>query len=111
MAGDRSMNRVVVSIVLLVSAALIGGCQGYRSDSTRTVGEFTDDVLIQSRLKLALINDDEIKGMQINTEVNRGVVELHGRVSSRELKQRAVEIASGIKGVVRVEDRLVVDGG
>lgn len=105
------MKRAIVPILLLVSVALIGGCQGYRNGSMRTVGEFTDDVLIQSRVKLALINDDEIKGMQINTEVNRGVVELHGRVSSHELKRRAVEIASGIKGVVRVDDRLVVDGG
>lgn len=104
------MTRSVAAwIVLLCSlAALSAGCQGYRNGSMRTVGEFADDVAIQSRLKLALINDDQIKGLKINTEVHQGVVTLHGRVASQELKQRAVRLASGIKGVVRVEDRLTV---
>ena len=101
------MNRSLVALLLL-ALALSAGCQGYRSDSTRTVGEFTDDVGIQSRVKLALVNDEEIKGMRINTEVRRGVVTLHGRVGSHEQKQRAVALAAGIKGVKQVEDRLTV---
>jgi hyperosmotically inducible periplasmic protein len=106
------MNRSFAALsLLLVAVLLAAGCQGYRDGSMRTVGEFTDDVGIQSRVKLALINDDEIKGLDINTEVKRGVVTLHGRVGTHEQKRRAVELASRVKGVERVEDRLSVVGG
>lgn len=95
-------------IVLLTAVTLVGGCQGYKSGSMRTAGEFTDDVAIQSRVKMALINDDAIKGLRINTEVHRGVVTLQGRVASHELKERALRLATDVKGVQRVEDRLTV---
>ena len=93
---------------LLVSLGAAAGCQSYREGSARTVGEFTDDVGIQARVKLALLNDPEISGLRINTEVKRGVVSLYGRVGSQDLKQRALALAAGIKGVTRVEDRLTV---
>lgn len=104
------MARSCAVLMLLLAAMLTtaAGCQGYRNGSTRTVGEFTDDVAIQSRVKLALINDDEIKGLRINTDVHRGVVTLYGRVGTHEQKRRAVDLAAGIKGVVEVEDRLTV---
>jgi len=94
--------------MLLVSALALGGCQSYREGSSRTVGEFTDDVAIQSRVKLALLNDSDVKGLKINTEVKKGVVTLQGRVGSHELRQRAIELAGGVKGVRRVDDRLTV---
>ena len=103
---DMVLSILVLAAVALIAAAM--GCQGYRDGSTRTVGEFTDDVAIQSRVKLALLNDDDIKGLRINTEVNRGVVTLHGRVATHELKRRAVALTAAIKGVERVEDKLTV---
>lgn len=105
---NRSGVRLAVLGLLLAVLGAGAGCQSYREGSSRTVGEFTDDVGIQSRLKVALLNDPDIKGLRINTEVNRGVVALHGRVGSHELKQRALQIAAGVKGVRRVEDRLSV---
>jgi osmotically-inducible protein OsmY len=104
------MNRSSTGLarLLLVAVLVSAGCQGYRDGSSRTVGEFADDVGIQSRVKLALINDEEIKGLRINTEVKRGVVTLHGRVGSHAQKQRALDLAGSVKGVERVEDRLTV---
>lgn len=99
---------LVMLMALMLSLASAAGCQSYQEGSSRTVGEFTDDVGIQARVKLALLNDPEISGLRINTEVKRGVVSLYGRVASRALKQRALELASGVKGVQRVEDRLTV---
>lgn len=101
----RPAALILVPVLLALAAT---GCQSYRTGANRTVGEFTDDLVIQSRVKLALINDDDIKGLRIDTEVHRGVVTLQGRVASHELKQRAVELARSIKGVERVEDRLTV---
>lgn len=107
------LRRCLAALLLgtwLVSLGAAGGCQSYRDGSARTVGEFTDDVGIQTRVKLALMNDPDISGLRINTEVNRGVVSLYGRVGSRELKRRALDLAGGIKGVTRVDDRLTVVG-
>jgi osmotically-inducible protein OsmY len=105
---NRSLAGYGIAGLLTAALLLSVGCQGYRNGSTRTVGEFTDDIGIQSRVKLALLNDDDIKGLRINTEVRQGVVTLYGRVGSHELKQRAVNLASGVKGVTEVEDRLTV---
>jgi len=99
---------LVIFVLLLACVVGLGGCQSYREGSSRTVREFTDDVGIQSRVKLALLNDSDIKGLRINTEVSKGVVTLHGRVGSHELKQRAIDLAGGVKGVRRVQDRLTV---
>jgi|TARA_Y100001933_G_scaffold264791_1_gene332657 hyperosmotically inducible protein len=99
---------VALLAALLLSLVAAAGCQSYQEGSSRTVGEFTDDVGIQARVKLALLNDPEISGLRINTEVKRGVVSLYGRVGSRALQQRALDLAAGIKGVRGVEDRLTV---
>lgn len=94
--------------VLLSAAVVTAGCQSYREGGSRTVGEVVDDAAIQSRVKLALLNDPEIKALQVNTEVNRGVVTLHGRVATREQKERAASLAGAVKGVVEVDDRLSI---
>lgn len=112
MHQKSNMNRPSVRLALsgLVVALMLTvvGCQGYQDGTRRTIGEFTDDVAIQSRVKLALINDPDIEGLRINIEVKRGDVTLHGNVSSHELKRRALELAGSVKGVTKVEDRLTV---
>jgi hyperosmotically inducible periplasmic protein len=100
--------RLGIAGILLAALLLGAGCQSYREGTSRTAGELLDDAAIQSRVKLALLNDPEIKGLRINTEVKRGVVMLQGRVASREQQQRAVSLAGAIKGVVEVDDRLSV---
>ena len=97
-----------LAVLLSLLAAGAAGCQSYRDGESRTVGEFTDDVGIQSRVKLALLNDSEIKGLRINTEVHRGIVTLHGRVASHAQKEKAIALAGAVKGVQRVDDRLTV---
>lgn len=105
--SGRSLG-VAAVMALVLTLPLVGGCKSYREGESRTVGEFTDDVTIQSKVKLALLNDPDISGLRINTEVRRGVVSLYGRVGSRELKQRALDLAGQVKGVRKVEDRLTI---
>lgn len=94
--------------LLIAALALLSGCQAYRTGEGRTAGEVTDDLAIQTQVKLGLVNDPDIKGLHVHTTVRRGVVTLTGRVASQELKQRAVAIAHNVKGVERVEDRLSI---
>ena len=100
--------RTATAGLLIALLVVASGCAGYRDGTARTAGEVTDDVAIQSQVKLGLLNDPDIKGLLVKTSVYQGVVTLTGRVSSHELKRRAVEIAGSAKGVQRVDDRLSV---
>ena len=96
-------------VVFLTLAALTGGCQGYQKDSSaRTIGEVTDDVAIETRIKMALFHDPDIKGLRVHVQSRRGVVVLTGRVEGDRQAQEAVRLASGMKGVRRVENHLTV---
>jgi len=105
---NGSWGRIAALGALLAVLGAGAGCQSYRDGESRTLGEFTDDVAIQSKVKLALLNEADISGLRINTEVKRGVVSLYGRVGSHELKQRALQLAAAVKGVTGVEDRLSI---
>ena len=95
-----------LAIVLLL---VVAGCQTYLDDAaSRTPGEVTDDVTIHTLIKTRLLRHEEVRGLRINVDVNKGVVRLSGRVRSEAERQRAVEVAAGIPNVVRVVDNLVV---
>ena len=92
----------------LLCLALGAGCQSYRDGKSRTVGQFTDDSAIQFKVKTQLMADENVNGFRLNVEVKRGVVSLHGRVTSGEMRLRALEITGAVKGVASVVDRLEV---
>lgn len=92
----------------LFAGLILAGCQAYQDPNKRTIGEFTDDVAIQTAVKSRLIGNREIKGLRINVEVRKGIVTLLGRVPTQETRQLAVRLSQGVKGVKRVEDRLTL---
>jgi len=109
---DMSPSSVTRGLATLCIAAalLLGlpGCQTYREGGSRTVGEVTDDVAIQTAVKSRLLADTTVSGLRIQTEVYRGVVTLHGRVPDELSRRHALRIAEEVKGVVRVDDRLTI---
>ena len=95
-----------LAIVLLL---VVAGCQTYLDDAaSRTPGEVTDDLTVHTVVKTRLLRDDDVRGLRINVDVNKGVVTLSGTVRSEAERQRAVEVATGMPNVVRVVDNLVV---
>ena len=74
----------------------------------RTIGEFTDDRGIHAIVKVRLIKEADIVARRINGDVHRGVVTLFGRVRSQSERLLAKELVAGVKGVLKVEDRLLV---
>ena len=100
---------IKLSAVLCLGLVMgLGGCQNYREDGSRTIGEFTDDVGIQANVKRVLVRDPEINGLRLNVEVRRGEVTLYGRVPSSYARKKIVELAAGVRGVVRVNDKLTL---
>ncbi len=98
------MRKILAVFVILVMA----GCQTYREDGARTPGEFADDVGIQARVKAVLVRDAEVKGLAINVEVSRSIVTLYGRVPSNYARNKAVQLAGDVRGVVDVVDKLTL---
>lgn len=94
----------VAAVVLALSA-----CVGYdRDENKRTTGEITDDTFIQAKLKSHLVDDQQLRGWKIDTDVHRGVVTLRGTVRSEEERRRALEIARSVAGVKDVRDELQI---
>lgn len=73
-----------------------------------SVGTKLDDSLTTGRVKAALMDAADVKSLQINVETKNGVTQLAGFVTSNGMRERAGQIAAGVKGVRQVENVLVV---
>jgi osmotically-inducible protein OsmY len=68
----------------------------------------TDDVVFRA-VQLALLETPELADVAIRANVQSGVVSLWGSVAERALRDRAVEVAEAIPGVVAVESHIAVE--
>ena len=94
---------VAVVVVLLTAFA------AHAEDHTkRSTGEYVDDKVVTTKVKTALLNDPEVKGLQVNVETFNGVVQLSGFVDKPEQIPRATEVTKGVKGVKSVKNDLYV---
>ncbi len=107
--STQIMIRNVSTIFFLFALLGLSSCQNYMVGSeARTVGEYTDDVGIAAILKARLLQNESIRGLQIDVDVNRGVVSLYGYVRTEIEKDSVLQLAASVRGVTSVEDRLVV---
>ena len=77
-------------------------------DVAATTGEVITDAWITTKLKADFVNEDTLKGSDINVDTNNHVVTLKGTVVSAAGKARAAEIAKTTKGVNRVINTLTI---
>ncbi|WP_218005332.1 BON domain-containing protein [Hydrogenophaga palleronii] len=69
-----------------------------------TMGEKIDDTVITTKVKTALLADEAVKGADISVTTVAGEVQLSGAVASQAQIDRAVEVAKGVEGVLRVQN-------
>lgn len=69
---------------------------------------FLDDSTVTAKVKAELLKDIGMKGLKISVETYKGQVILSGFVDNDQQLHRAVEIASGIRGVQSVKNSLIV---
>ena len=74
----------------------------------KTWGESFDDKWLGSKIKSKLVAEPEIRSLNIDVDVHKGIVTLTGVVGNRYQKKRAMEIARATKGARRVVDNLRV---
>lgn len=97
-----------VSVLFMFFVLFLAACQTYDDPNRRTPGEVTDDSAIYTAVKAKLIADPDIQGLKINVDVYQGAVTLTGRIPSEVLRNRALKIATEVKGVVKVHDSLAL---
>jgi hyperosmotically inducible protein len=73
-----------------------------------SMGTKLDDTVITTKVKAALIDDEDVKSGQINVETRGGVVSLGGFVTRDAIQKRAIELAKGVSGVKGVVDAMYV---
>jgi len=74
----------------------------------RSTGTVMSDLWITSTTKMKLAADSRTPATEINVDTTDGTVTLFGMVPTQESKAAAQEIAQGVSGVTRVENKLEV---
>ena len=64
--------------------------------------------MIGSKIKAKLIGEPGIRSLNIDVDVNKGVVTLTGIVKFKYQKERAIEIARSTSGTINVVDNIRV---
>jgi hyperosmotically inducible protein len=77
-------------------------------ESGRSTGVVVDDSVITTKVKSALIADDDVKAFDISVKTREGNVMLSGFVDDASQAQRAVEIARNVGGVKDVSNQITV---
>lgn len=80
-----------------------------RSSQERNFGEVVDDATITATVKSKLLWSRDTEGLEMNVDTNRGQVTLRGAADSDASKALAATLAANTRGVVSVDNRLVVD--
>jgi len=97
----------VVKVVDMLSARQAAG-GGDAPDPSRTVGEVVTDAGITMSVKGKLLDDPQVKGLKIDVDTREGVVFLTGSVGSDVEKDKAIQLAKDVKGVLEVKANLTI---
>lgn len=106
------MKRLIAILILTTpllltgcAAVLIGGgaAGGYTVAKHKgTIGQYTDDSVITSKVKSKFLADINLKSYNISVATNQGLVTLTGTVPTPQMRQRAIEIVQHTKDVKEV---------
>jgi len=77
----------------------------------REVGEALDDATITVKVKAALLQAPDVKGLDVTVQTDKAVVQLSGFVASQAQIDKAVEVAKGVLGVREVQNKMSVKPG
>jgi osmotically-inducible protein OsmY len=94
------------------TAGTAGGTMDKAVEKTKetagTAGEAITDAWITTEIKAHFIDEDTLKGSDINVDTSNHIVTLNGTVASLAGKSRAEQIAKSTKGVTRVVNKLTL---
>jgi hyperosmotically inducible protein len=97
-----SHTTLMFLLLVLIAPLLLTACG-------KSVGETIDDATITTRVKTALLNDEQVGGLRIDVDTFKGVVTLSGRVKSKDEEVKAIALARKIGGVTDVKSTLQIE--
>ncbi len=101
----KHIKRMGLMITALSMALLIGCAATPKKEGT---GEYIDDSVITTKVKVAIFHNPALKSSEINVETFKGIVQLSGFVGEQADIKEAGGIAQSIKGVASVKNDLRV---
>jgi len=105
----NGMEKLQLSLKSLICISLLTAFLGCAATPKGpSAGQSVDDSLITTKVESALFYERSLRNAQINVRTKQGVVRLTGVVVEAPNVERATKIASGIPGVVGVENVLAV---
>lgn len=90
----------------VVSVVAVTGCAVTRDQET--VGAYLDDSGITTAVKAKFVEDKTVDASSISVETLKGEVVLSGFAKSAAESEQAEKIAKSVKGVTRVQNKLVI---
>lgn len=106
---------------LLIGAAtviLVTGCNRQEADTAgepapaeTTAGTELDDTVLTTKVKAALLADENVKGMEIQVETRKGRVLLSGFVDDKASAEHAISVARAVAGVAGVDNGMTIKDG
>lgn len=102
----RTNNWVKTALFAVAVGIALPACSAI--DGRQTPGQYVDDAGIATKVRTAIVADQQLKLRQIDVNVMDKVVQLSGFVDSAQEKTRAADVARGIDGVRSVKNDIVV---
>ena len=88
--------------------ALIVGVTGCQSSGDRSTGQAINDKMTAMDVNSALNHDPVLKFPDVKVSVYNGTAQLTGFVDNDEQRDRAAQIAAGVKGVSQVVNEITM---
>jgi len=100
----------------LVACTLLAPLSVYAQDTSATtpsttIGTKVDDSVINTKVRAALMSDDDIKSLDIKVKTHKGVVMLSGFADNQDQIDRSIAVAKSIEGVQNVDNMLSLKEG
>ena len=116
MIRPHAILGVILSSAVLV---LVSGCDSRQKDApasipaapTTSVGTEIDDSIVTTKVKSALLADQDAKGFDLKVETRKGEVMLSGFVDNQAQVDRAIQVAKSVEGVKAVSNKMSLKEG
>jgi hyperosmotically inducible protein len=96
-----------VGMSVVVGSA--GAAQTNADKHGQSLGEYTSDAVITTKVKTALMADKSLSALDIAVETLNGVVSLTGTVGTSVQVEHATKVARGVKGVKQIVNDIKID--
>jgi len=85
--------------------------KGATADAGAKISDKVSDAVITTTVKAELAKDSTLSAMKINVDTDSGRVILRGTAPSSQAREHATALATGVKGVMSVDNQLTIEAG